>query len=92
MTLDSWVGSILAAEVSTAHERTNIEDDGPHNESVMDQMNNADGRRIAGGLPADATRAQVQDAVIGALNAGDLRYLDDLENAQERGLIQPSNK
>jgi len=82
----------MGAEAATAHERTNIEDDGSHNESVMDEMNNAEGRRIAGGLPADATRAQVQDAVIGVLNAGDLRYLDDLENAQERGLIQPSNK
>jgi hypothetical protein len=91
MTLDPSVGP-LAAEAATAHERTNIETGDPHNESVMDEMNNAEGRRIGGGLPADATRAQVQGAVIGALNAGKLRYLDDLGNAQERGSIQPSNK
>lgn len=92
MTLDSSVGPTFAAEAATAHERTNLDDGSSHNESVMDQTNNAAGRSIAGALPADATRAQVQDAVIGALNAGDLRYLDDLGNAQERGLIQPSNK
>lgn len=85
------IGPEIASQVATAHERTNIEDAGPHNESVMDQMNNAEGVRIGAGLPANPTREQVQDAVRAALDAGRLRCLDNIGNDNESGLIQPTH-
>ncbi|MDI6810009.1 MAG: hypothetical protein QME66_13760, partial [Candidatus Eisenbacteria bacterium] len=72
-----------------AHERSNIAAGGPHNESVMDLENNQKGINMGAGL---ATRAAAQAAVINALNAGNLTYLDDLTNSGERGLLQPTNK
>lgn len=72
-----------------SHERTNIVDGGAHNESVMDLENNQTGITIGGGL---TTYEAAQAAVITALYAGNLTYLDDLTNSGERGLLQPTNK
>lgn len=76
-----------AEGLATAHERTGLDDGSPHNETVMDLENNADGRGLGG-----ANRVALQNAVIGALNAGTLTILDDLGNANEVGLLQPSNQ
>lgn len=76
-----------AEGLATAHERTGLDGGGPHNETVMDLENNASGRGLGG-----ADRAALQTAVINALNAGALTILDDLENANEVGLLQPSNQ
>ncbi len=76
-----------AEGLATAHERTGLDDGGPHNETVMDLENNADGRGLGG-----ANRAALQNAVINVLNAGTLTILDDLGNANEVGLLQPSNQ
>ena len=76
-----------AEGLATAHEKTGLDDGSPHNETVMDLENNADGRGLGG-----ANRVALQNAVIGALNAGTLTILDDLGNANEVGLLQPSNQ
>jgi len=51
--------------------------------------NNQTGITIGGGL---TTYEAAQAAVITALYAGNLTYLDDLTNSGERGLLQPTNK
>ncbi|MFC1453773.1 DUF6973 domain-containing protein [Verrucomicrobiota bacterium] len=76
-----------AEGLATAHEKTGLDDGDPHNETVMDLENNADGRGLVG-----ANRVALQNAVINVLNAGTLTILDDLENASEVGLLQPSNQ
>ncbi len=90
MTVD--LDAATAEGAATAHERTNLEQGGPHNEIVMDMENNAHGRSIAGGLPPDPNRTTCQNAVISALNTGTLTILDDLTNSNEIGLLQPSNQ
>jgi hypothetical protein len=79
-----------AEGLATAHERTGLDDGDPHNKTVMDIENNADGRAIGGG--GSTNRIQLQNAVIWVLNAGTLTILDDLGNANELGLLQPSNQ
>jgi hypothetical protein len=79
-----------AEGLATAHEKTGLDDGGPHNETVMDMENNADGRSIGGG--SSTNRIQLQNAVISELNAGTLTILDDLGNANEVGLLQPSDQ
>lgn len=81
----------IAAEAGTAHERTNIEANGAHNETAMDMLNNAAGRVLVGGLPANPTRADAQTTVINALNAGSLTILDPLNNTNDSSLLVPSN-
>ena len=76
-----------AEGLATAHEKTGLDDGDSHNETVMDLENNADGRGIEG-----TNRVALQNAVIGALNAGTLTILDDLKNVNEVGLLQPSNQ
>jgi len=77
-----------ARGAATAHERTNYEDGGAHNEIVMDLLNNEGGRNLSG-ITTD--RATIDSAVRNALNAGSLTILDDLGNANEVGLLIPSN-
>jgi hypothetical protein len=79
-----------AAGLSTAHERTGLDDDNPHNESVMDLENNAHGRAIGGA--GAAGRVPLQQAVVNALDMGVLTILDDLRNTNEVGLLQPSDQ
>ncbi|HRT29856.1 MAG TPA: hypothetical protein P5527_08690 [Kiritimatiellia bacterium] len=79
-----------AEGLATAHEKTGLDNGAPHNETVMDLENNADGRAIGGG--GSTNRVQLQNAVIAALNAGTLTILDDLGNANEVGFLQPSNQ
>ena len=81
-----------AAGAATSHERTNFQQDAPHNEIVMDLENNAAGRTIGSGLPSDASRTVCQNAVVNNLNTGMLTILDDLGNVNEVGLLQPSNR
>ncbi|MDD5704866.1 MAG: hypothetical protein PHR35_03010 [Kiritimatiellae bacterium] len=78
-----------AEGLAEAHERSNIDNGEPHNESAMDMENNAVGRTLPSGSP---TRAQLQTAVENALDAGALSILDCLPNVNEVGLIKPSNQ
>jgi hypothetical protein len=87
MTVD-WNASD-AEGLAEAHERSNLDNGDPHNESAMDMENNAVGRSLPSGSP---TRAQLQTSVTNALNAGTLRILDDLPNVHEVGLLKPSNQ
>lgn len=91
MSFSSLVGPSLAQEAGLAHEKTNLEDNGPHNETVMDLINNQGGLNIAAGLPLDASEIIQQSAVVGAVNAGNLVILDDMSNSPPAGLLQPSN-
>jgi hypothetical protein len=52
--------------------------------------NNASGRGIGSGESTE--REELQNDVINALNAGALVILDDLGNANEVGLLQPSDQ
>ena len=80
-----------AEGAATAHERTNYEASNPeHNAIVMDLHNNGVGRSISSGLTTN--RVDCQNAVINALNAGTLWIMDDLANANESGLLMPSNQ
>jgi hypothetical protein len=88
----SEINATDAEGASTAYERSNLEEGGPHNEIIMDMENNAAGRVIAGGLPPNPSRTVSQNAVISALNGGILTILDDLTNFNEVGLLQPSNQ
>ena len=81
----------IAAQAATAHERSNIEANSPHNETAMDMLNNAVGRGLVAGLPANPTRANAQTAVTGALNAGSLTVLNPPNNTGDSGLLAPSN-
>lgn len=92
-------GTRIAREAATAHERTNLEDNAPHNAIVMDLTNNAAGRAIGRrllpdvrGLTPNQQLAAAENAVIQALNAGGLTILDDLDNEHERGLLKPSDQ
>lgn len=78
-----------AAGLSTAHEVTNLSDNAPHNESVMDLSNNAFGISFASG--ANATRETLIDSIYEALNDNLLTILTDLENAEGSALLKPSN-
>lgn len=79
-----------AEGIATAHERNNLNNNDPHNESVMDLENNADGRNI--GTSCGTNRNAIQSAVLDALNAGSLTILDDYQNINEVGLLKPSNQ
>ncbi len=79
-----------ACGLATAHEKTGLDEGEPHNATVMDLENNADGRSI--GASPGLSRIDMQNAVISALNDGTLTILDDLANRQEMGLLQPSNQ
>ena len=79
-----------AEGAGTAHERTNIEDGGEHNASVMDLHNNAVGRTVSNGLTTN--RVDCANTVINVLNAGSPWIMDDLANANEVGLLKPSNQ
>lgn len=79
-----------AEGAGTAHERTGIENGYPHNETVMDLHNNDVGRSISSELTTN--RTVCQHAVINALNSGTLWIMDDLSNANEVGLLKPSNQ
>jgi len=86
------IDGMSAAEawgIGQAHEYDGLVAGNPHNESVMDLENNQKGINMGAGL---TTRAQAQAAVIAALAAGNLTYLDSLPNAGEDGLLQPTNK
>ncbi len=85
-----YMDTVTAADAGTSHERTNIENGDPHNESVMDLHNNAVGRSISTGLTPN--RTECQNAVINALNNGTLWILDNLANNKEIGLLKPSNQ
>ena len=87
MTLD-W-NSEDAAGLSTAHEVTNLGDNGPHNESVMDLTNNAFGIGFASGQ--NATRVTVSNAIFGALNNNLLTILNDYDNNEGSAFLKPSN-
>ena len=88
MTID-W-DSADAAGLGTAHEVTNLNENGKHNETVMDLENNADGISMASA--PDMTRARLQSAIQSALNAGSLTILEDLDNPNGSGLLQPTTK
>jgi len=79
-----------AEGLATAHEVSGLSDGLPHNETVMDLENNAAGRTIGAG--GHTTLVQIQNAVTNALDQGQLVILDDLLNANEVGLLQPSNQ
>lgn len=81
-----------AEGAATSHERSNYEESGSHNEIVMDLENNDAGRNIGTGLSPGATRTDCQNAVINSLNEGNLTILDNLNNENEIGLLQPSDK
>lgn len=88
MTVD-W--NLADAEgLASAHERSNLNDGGNHNESAMDLENNLRGRII--GSSGDTTRPGLATRVIAALNAGLLTILDDIPNVNEVGLLKPSNQ
>ena len=76
--------------LSTAHEKTNLNKGEPHNETVMDLENNADGRAVGSG-PA-TSRTALQNAVVNISNSGALTILDNLYNGNEVGLLIPSNQ
>ena len=88
MTVD-W-NATDAEGLSTAHEKTGLDGGNPHNETVMDMENNAHGRDIGSGESTE--REELQNDVINGLNAGTLTILDDLGNANEVGLLQPSDQ
>lgn len=88
MTID-W-NATDAEGLATAHEKTGLDDGNPHNETVMDMENNASGRGIGSGESTE--REELQNDVVNALNAGALAILDDLGNANEVGLLQPSDQ
>jgi len=82
----------IAEGATTAHERTSFEDNGAHNEIIMDLHNNEMGRAVFVGMGEDKSRESCQSAVVSALNGGSFKILDDLENSDERGLLIPSNQ
>ena len=86
----------IAAAASTSHERTNLEENAAHNEIVMDLENNSGGRKIGTELILKGTtyESAIKDAIIDALDKGELTILDALGelNANEVGLLMPSNK
>ena len=79
-----------AEGLSTAHEVDNLNDNYPHNETVMDLENNAVGITLVTG--SSMTRAQLDTAVRAALNNGELTILVDLTNTEWKGLLKPSNQ
>jgi len=88
MTVD-W-NAADAEGLATAHEKTGLDEGNPHNETVMDLENNAHGRSI--GSAPGASRIELQNNVVLALNDGTLTILDDLANRAETGLLQPSHQ
>jgi hypothetical protein len=74
----------IAEGAYTAHERTNVEGGGAHNETVMDMENNVKGLALAGTLPGGVDRIAIQDAVRSAADFGDLTVLDELSNPKKR--------
>jgi len=80
-----------ALGASTAHERTNVERGGNHNEVVMDMENNLIGIALAAKLPRGAGRTDIQNAVRAAADSGSLTVLDEISNRAERGLLVPSS-
>ena len=48
------------------------------------------GRTIGGGV--ETNREAVHNKVIQAVNNGELTILDDVENAEEKGLLLPSHQ
>ena len=92
MAFSSLVGPGLAQQAGFAHERSNFENNAPHNEIAMDLTNNQGGLAIATALPPDSSVAQQQAAVVNAITTGSLVILDTLENSPPEGLLQPSNR
>ncbi|NLG35329.1 MAG: hypothetical protein GX548_08240 [Lentisphaerae bacterium] len=93
MSLDPDMDLSHAEGAATAHERTNLESTpNRHNEIVMDLQNNAVGRSLSSGFMSSTPRATLQAAIVSALNAGNLTILDDFNNANEVGLLKPSNQ
>lgn len=86
MTIE-W-NSTDAEGLGSAHERTNYNDGGAHNEIVMDLENNLRGRTIGG---ANTTRAAIESAIFATLNSGLLTILDDTTNTNGSGLLKASN-
>jgi hypothetical protein len=81
-----------AIEASTAHEYSNYNEGGAHNEIVMDLENNRTGASVGLSLGVGATRTAVDSSIRAGLDSGIFAILDDIENASEIGLLQPSNK
>lgn len=79
------LSSATAVAAATAHERTNVEQGDPHNETVMDMENNLKGLGVPGG-----SETAMQNAVLAMADRGELTVLDELSNGQERGLLVPS--
>ena len=85
------VPSETVASLGLAHERTNIERNDRHNESVMDLDNNYKGRLLGLTLkPFNPDRETVRDAVLRELSSGGFIIIDREVTTQETP-IYPNN-
>ena len=85
----SW-GQDYSEELGTAHEVTGLQSqNADHNSTVMDLENNAVGRSLA---PAPMALDQLRQAVRGSLDSGGLTIMDEIDNPQEKGLLQKSDQ
>ena len=85
------LGAYIAYGATTSHERRGLEikDAGTRfNETVMDMENNETGR---GGTLSRTSDANMLSTMKSLLDGGVLTILDDLTNANEEGLLIPSN-
>ena len=89
--ITNLINSMAANEVTTAFERTGMNEPGMlENETIMDLENNADGRVIGEQLPYLIGQPLILGEIMNAAQSGTLTVLDAPYGNKAAGLLQPS--